>query len=57
VGSDLDLAVLSFQVPSSGLLCASSEVLANAAKTAMAKNFKIFFIGFPPKDLSRNLEM
>ena len=32
MGSDLDLAILSFQVPRSGLLCASSEVLAKAAR-------------------------
>jgi hypothetical protein len=47
-GSDSDLAVLSFQVPRSGLLCASSEVLAKAAKTASVTNFQMVFIGFPP---------
>jgi hypothetical protein len=48
MGSDLDLAVLSFQVPRSGLLCASSEMLAKAAKTASLTNLKMVFIGFPP---------
>jgi hypothetical protein len=48
MGSDLDLAILSFQVPRSGLLCASSEVLAKAAKTASVTNFKMGFIGFAP---------
>lgn len=46
MGSDLDLAIWSFQVPRSGLLCASSEVLAKAAKTASVTNFKMRFISF-----------
>jgi len=48
MGSDLDLAILSFRAPRSGLLCAGSEVLAKAAKTASVTNFKMVFIGFAP---------
>src|ERR1700693_1183197 len=47
-GSNFDLAVFSFHVPTSGLLCANNGEDTTAANRAIATNFKTRFMGDPP---------
>src|SRR5580692_6730302 len=47
-GSNFDLAVFSFHVPTSGLLCANNGEDTTATNRAIATTFKTRFMGDPP---------